>query len=78
MKWKHHRIHRPYRAGEGRKEDHAGLSAALLRLIREEPLRQRTVLDVGCGSGRLAFALADDAARVIGIDRSNEAIERAQ
>ncbi len=78
MKWKRHRIHRSYRAGEGRKEDHAVLSTALLRLIRKEPLRKRTVLDVGCGNGRLAFALADEAARVIGIDRSHEAIERAQ
>lgn len=76
--WTRHRIHRPYRAGEGREEDHAGLSAALLRLIREEPLRQRTILDVGCGSGRLAFALAGEARRIIGIDRSNEATERAK
>lgn len=78
LTWKRRRIDRPYRTGERPEDDHARLSAALLRLIREEPLRERTVLDVGCGSGRLAFALARQAGRIIGIDRSSEAIERAQ
>lgn len=76
--WRRRRINRPYRASEGPEDDHARLSAPLLRLIREEPLRERTVLDVGCGSGRLAFALATQAGRIIAIDRSSEAIERAQ
>ena len=78
VEWNHHRIERPYRAGEGGEANHAGLSATLLRLIREEPLRDRTILDVGCGSGRLTFALAKEVGRVIGIDRANEAIERAR
>ena len=78
VEWKRHRMNRPLRTGEGCEEDHVRLSVALLRLIREEPLRERTVLDVGCGSGRLAFALAEEAGRVIGIDRCSEAIERAQ
>jgi len=78
VEWNHHRIERPYRAGEGGEANHAGLSATLLRLIREEPLRDRTILDVGCGSGRLTFALAKAVGRIIGIDRSNEAIERAR
>ena len=72
------RIDRPYRAGEGCEEDHAGLSGTLLRLIREEPLGERTLLDAGCGSGRLTFALATEAGWIIGIDRSAEAIDRAR
>ncbi len=76
--WQRHRLERPYRAGEGGQEDHAGLSPTLLRLIREEPLFERIVLDVGCGSGRLAFALADGAGRIVGIDRARDAIDRAQ
>ena len=47
-------------------------------MIFEEPLRERTLLDVGCGSGRLTFALAEEAGRIIGIDWSGEAIERAR
>ena len=78
VEWNHHRIERPYRAGEGGETDHPGLSATLLRLIREEPLRDGTILDVGCGSGHLTFALAKEVGRIIGIDRSNEAIERAR
>ena len=78
VEWNHHRIERPYRAGEGGETDHAGPSATLLRLIREEPLHDRTILDVGCGGGRLTFALAKEVGRIIGIDRSNEAIERAR
>ena len=78
VEWNHHRIERPYRAGEGGETDHAGLSTTLLRLIREEPLRDGTILDVGCGSGHLTFALAKEVGRIIGIDRSNEAIERAR
>jgi SAM-dependent methyltransferase len=78
VEWKRHRIERPYRAGHAGVRHHGELSATLLRLIREEPLAERTVLDVGCGTGRLAFALAGETGRVIGIDRTREAIERAQ
>jgi len=75
--WERHRIERPYRAGEGSEEDHVGLSPTLLRLIRGEPLSERVVLDVGCGSGRLALALANEAGRIVGIDRAPDAIDRA-
>ena len=78
VEWTQQRIDRPYRLGEGSEEDHVGLSPTLLRLIREEPLSERVVLDVGCGSGRLTFALAHEAARLIGIDLAGEAIERAR
>jgi len=36
------------------------------------------VLDVGCGTGRLAFALADKCPTVLGIDLSKRNVERAQ
>jgi SAM-dependent methyltransferase len=36
------------------------------------------VIDVGCGTGRLAFALADKCKSVLGIDLSKRNIDRAQ
>jgi len=39
---------------------------------------QSTILDVGCGTGRLAFALADHCKSVLGIDLSKRNIDRAQ
>ena len=55
-----------------------GLSRALLDLIRSEPLAEKSVLDVGCGWGRLALVLAREAKRVLGIDRDERAIGRAR
>jgi SAM-dependent methyltransferase len=37
-----------------------------------------TVLDVGCGTGRLSFMLADTSPAVLGIDLSKRNIDRAQ
>jgi SAM-dependent methyltransferase len=39
---------------------------------------QSRIIDVGCGTGRLAFALADNSKSVLGIDLSRRNIERAQ
>lgn len=36
------------------------------------------VIDIGCGTGRLAFALADQCHSVLGIDLSKRNIDRAQ
>ena len=36
-----------------------------------------SVLELGCGSGRVAGAIASDGARVVGIDRRADAIDRA-
>lgn len=55
-----------------------GLSRALLDFIRSEGLADKAVLDVGCGWGPLALALAPEARRVIGIDRDAAAIMRAR
>ena len=77
VEWKRQRVERTYRPGEGHEATHGSLSETLLRLIREEPLRERTVLEVGCGKGRLAFALAEEAGRIIGIDWSDQLIQEA-
>ena len=77
VEWKRQQIERNYRSDEGHEAKHGSLSETLLRLIREEPLRERTVLDVGCGKGRLTFALAEEAGRIIGIDWSDQLIQEA-
>ena len=77
VEWKRQRVERTYRPGEGHEATHGSLSDTLLRLIREESLRERTVLDVGCGTGRLSFALAEEAGRIIGIDWSDQVIQQA-
>jgi ubiquinone/menaquinone biosynthesis C-methylase UbiE len=41
------------------------------------PLRDKSVLDIGCGSGRVSFLLAKEGARVIGIDYAKGMIELA-
>jgi ubiquinone/menaquinone biosynthesis C-methylase UbiE len=47
-------------------------------LVAEGDLRGRRVLDVGCGTGQLATALADQGAKVWGVDASPEMLERAR
>lgn len=54
------------------------LSPRLLRLIQAEPLASAAVLDLGCGSGRLALALAPHAAWVCGADWSEAAVLAAR
>lgn len=48
------------------------------RLVSEEDLRGRSVLDVGCGSGSATFRIATVAGRVVGVDSSPEALEHAR
>jgi len=50
--------------------------AAILRRAFE-PLRDRSILDVGTGTGRAAVELAAGGARVIGVDASAEMLEVA-
>jgi ubiquinone/menaquinone biosynthesis C-methylase UbiE len=47
-------------------------------LVDEGDLRGRRVLDVGCGTGRLALALAERGAKVWGVDPSAEMLEQAR
>jgi SAM-dependent methyltransferase len=48
-------------------------------LVKEGDLRGRRVLDVGCGTGRLAAALAErESCKVWGVDRSAEMLEVAR
>jgi SAM-dependent methyltransferase len=46
--------------------------------VEEGDLRGRRVLEVGCGTGRLAFALAERGAKVWGVDSSGEMLEQAR
>jgi SAM-dependent methyltransferase len=50
----------------------------LFRQIKQLLPPEATVIDVGCGTGRLPFMLADGCSSVLGIDLSQRNIERAQ
>ncbi len=54
------------------------VNATLLDLIRAEPIGSFCLLDVGCGSGALTFALAPGSRYVIGIDILADRIEEAR
>src|SRR5919201_940783 len=54
----------------GSDEAAGGISAAFLKLLADERLAGRTVLDVGTGRGRLALALAPRCGRVVGVGRA--------
>jgi SAM-dependent methyltransferase len=50
----------------------------LFRLVKHQISAGSTVLDVGCGTGRLSFALSDSCSAIMGIDLSRRNIDRAQ
>ncbi len=54
------------------------INLRFLALLDGEDLKDRAVLDVGCGAGRLTLPLALRSRRVIGIDRDEEAIADAR
>lgn len=56
----------------------AGVSPRFLDLLAAEGLAGKRVLDVGCGRGRVALALARAAGHVVGLDRDAEALAEAR
>jgi ubiquinone/menaquinone biosynthesis C-methylase UbiE len=56
----------------------AGVSPRFLGLLAEEGLAGKRVLDVGCGSGRLALALAPMAGHVVGLERDAGLVAEAR
>jgi len=54
-----------------------GVSPRFLALIEAEGLAGKRVLDVGCGEGRIALALAPAARWVVGLDREARSIAEA-
>lgn len=57
--------------------DH-GISPAFLSLVRSEAIRELSLLDIGCGSGRLTLLLAPEVGRIVGIDRDAASIREAR
>ena len=56
----------------------SGLSPRFLDLFAAESLGDRRLLDVGCGWGRVALALAPQCAAVVGLDREPSLIAEAR
>lgn len=56
----------------------AGISPRFLEMLAPEPLATSRVLDLGCGWGRLALALAPAAHVVIGLERDAALLEEAR
>jgi SAM-dependent methyltransferase len=54
------------------------VSSRFLDLLAAEPLGRSRVLDVGCGAGRLALALAPASKWVVGLDREAHLIQEAR
>jgi 2-polyprenyl-3-methyl-5-hydroxy-6-metoxy-1,4-benzoquinol methylase len=50
----------------------------LMTVTESRPLQDRSILDIGCGSGRVSFLLAKEGAKVTGIDYANSMIELAR
>jgi SAM-dependent methyltransferase len=63
-----------------RDKDYSGEAAYVRSLIQEQHPKARTVLDLGCGTGRHASLLARMGYELTGVDRSHEmlAVARAQ
>lgn len=80
MRYRWHEIisHRDYNADHDLTDPHEGLSPALVQLIRQEASSQRRVIEVGCGSGRLTFAIAPLFQEIIALDWSESALAEAR
>lgn len=42
------------------------------------PMNEETVLDIGCGTGELAYEISKTGSKVIGMDKSTQMIEAAK
>lgn len=60
------------------KEDPLSINSTLKKLITSEKIKKMTILDVGCGRGRLMFNIAPYAKKVVGIDLSKKEIDAAK
>lgn len=56
----------------------AGLASQVLRLLRSRAIRKGLIVEVGCGSGRLAHALTQSDFEVLGFDVSPAMIRLAR
>jgi len=56
--------------------DPEGAHLAALRRLAD--FRDRRVLELGCGDGRLTLGIADEAAHVLAFDPDAEAVDRAR
>jgi len=54
-----------------------GMRERVALTLQECHGRNKTVLDIGCGSGRVSFLLAEKGMKVVGIDYSSKMIELA-
>ncbi|MEE9138050.1 MAG: methyltransferase domain-containing protein, partial [candidate division NC10 bacterium] len=77
-RWQETISHRDHNVDHDLTDPHEGLSPALVQLIRQEASSQRRVIEVGCGSGRLTFAIAPLFQEIIAIDWSESALAEAQ
>jgi ubiquinone/menaquinone biosynthesis C-methylase UbiE len=56
----------------------SGVSPRFLAFFPESDLRDRSLLDVGCGTGRVTFVLAPACRRAVGLDREPSLIAEAR
>ncbi|MFQ5913979.1 MAG: class I SAM-dependent methyltransferase [Nitrospinota bacterium] len=56
---------------------HSDLSPVFMKWLLLEVTKEKRVVDLGCGYGKLTFALAPYAGFAVGLDRDGEAIQRA-
>jgi SAM-dependent methyltransferase len=59
-------------------KDYVGEASYVRSLIEQHYPGARSVLDLGCGTGRHALLLAENGYRVMGVDRSSEMLAAAQ
>lgn len=58
-------------------KDYVGESEYIIGLIKERNPSARTILDLGCGTGRHDIVFAQKGYSVLGVDRSEEMLSRA-